>query len=522
MGPDGISYLDMGDAYLRGDWHTAVNVYWSPLYSWLLGAALKILRPSAYWEFPVVHVVNSFIFLGALASFEFLLRALIDWQRKRKPSGEDGLVSLPPWAWYLIGYSVFLWISFELMKLEQVTPDMCVAAFVYLASGLLLRIRGGCTAWFTFALLGIVLGFGYLAKAILFPLSFIFFGVALFSVGHLRKAAPRVLLAVVIFLAIGGPFIAALSIAMSRPTFGESGRLNYIWYVDRPDWIRLPANAFRHPISRIHEAPVVYEFARPIRGTYPLWENPAYWNEGLKAHFDLKAQATALKITGLEYYNILYLSEAGLLAGLIVLFCLTPSPLSSLSAVCENWHLLIPAVAALGAYSLIHFEGRLIGPFILLLWLGIFSGVRLPQRGESGKLAMGAVLAIVITMGGQVAASTLLDVVQQRQKAPVDWEVAQALNRLGIQPGDKVASIRHPYWEFYYWARLARIQVIAEMPPEEVDRFWSSSPQVQEEVTRAFANTEAKAIITRAPPSCASTTAWTKLGDTDYYAYLLH
>jgi hypothetical protein len=31
---------DIGDAYVRGDWHSAVNAYWSPLYSWFLGLAL--------------------------------------------------------------------------------------------------------------------------------------------------------------------------------------------------------------------------------------------------------------------------------------------------------------------------------------------------------------------------------------------------------------------------------------------------------------------------------------------------
>jgi hypothetical protein len=27
---DGISYLDIGDAYWRGDWHMAINAFWSP------------------------------------------------------------------------------------------------------------------------------------------------------------------------------------------------------------------------------------------------------------------------------------------------------------------------------------------------------------------------------------------------------------------------------------------------------------------------------------------------------------
>ncbi len=34
--PDGVNYLDVADAYRRGDWSSAINGYWSPLYSWLL------------------------------------------------------------------------------------------------------------------------------------------------------------------------------------------------------------------------------------------------------------------------------------------------------------------------------------------------------------------------------------------------------------------------------------------------------------------------------------------------------
>ena len=49
MNPDGVSYLDIGDAYWRGDWHNAINAYWSPMYSWILGLFVRALKPSAYW-----------------------------------------------------------------------------------------------------------------------------------------------------------------------------------------------------------------------------------------------------------------------------------------------------------------------------------------------------------------------------------------------------------------------------------------------------------------------------------------
>jgi len=192
MNADGISYLDMGDAYLRGDWDMAVNAYWSPLYSWLLGSAMLVFRPSAYWEFPLVHLVNFFIYLCTLACFHFFMMQLIHYQKYRLtiPS-ESGYEGYPEWVLMAFGYSLFIWSSLSLITVSIVTPDMCVAAFVFLASGILLRIRTGSTRWLTFIILGVVLGFSYLAKAIMFPMSFIFLLISLFLVGDFRKALPE-------------------------------------------------------------------------------------------------------------------------------------------------------------------------------------------------------------------------------------------------------------------------------------------------------------------------------------------
>jgi hypothetical protein len=74
---DGVQYLDLGDAYMRHDWHDAANSYWSPLYSWVQGGTLATIRPSSQTEFPVVHTVNFAIFLTVLAAFEFFLSTLL-------------------------------------------------------------------------------------------------------------------------------------------------------------------------------------------------------------------------------------------------------------------------------------------------------------------------------------------------------------------------------------------------------------------------------------------------------------
>ena len=87
MNPDGVSYLDLGDAFVRGDLAQAVSAYWPSLYAFILGAAVGLLRPAPAWEFPLVHAVNFLLYLGALASLEFLLAAW-RWRAIRtRPAG---------------------------------------------------------------------------------------------------------------------------------------------------------------------------------------------------------------------------------------------------------------------------------------------------------------------------------------------------------------------------------------------------------------------------------------------------
>ena len=73
---DGISYVDMGDAQLRGDWAMGINPYWSPLYPLLQGAALRLTKPSTYNQLFVIAIADFLIYLFALACFDFLLRTV--------------------------------------------------------------------------------------------------------------------------------------------------------------------------------------------------------------------------------------------------------------------------------------------------------------------------------------------------------------------------------------------------------------------------------------------------------------
>src|SRR5437868_7153477 len=118
MNPDGISYLDVGDAFVQHDWTVAINGWWSPLYAWISGVVINAVRPAPQWEFPLVHAVNFLIFTFALFAFRFFLSSLLTLTRTKytRPFPASGEVEfLPEWCVELMGYAIFLWISLEVI-----------------------------------------------------------------------------------------------------------------------------------------------------------------------------------------------------------------------------------------------------------------------------------------------------------------------------------------------------------------------------------------------------------------------
>jgi hypothetical protein len=71
-----------------------------------------------------------------------------------------------------------------------------------------------------------------------------------------------------------------------------------------------------------------------------------------------------------------------------------------------------------------------------------------------------------------------------------------------------------------FWARLARVQIVAEMLGWQADDFWLGDSALQSDVLQAFANTGAEAIVAENVPSYASLTGWHRIGNTSYYVYI--
>ncbi len=187
----------------------------------------------------------------------------------------------------------------------------------------------------------------------------------------------------------------------------------------------------------------------------------------------------------------------------------------------ENLYLLLPAAMAMGMYGLVYVEDRYVAAFVLLFWAAILSGMRLLDSKESRRLATCVTLVVVILFAPKILGATASDLIGSLDRsAHQQWEVAEGLRKMGVQPGDKVATIGSGFKA--YWARLARVSIVAEIPREGVDSFWAASPSAQSQVMPIFAKTGAKVVVAEKMPSFVLVSGWQRIGTTDYYRYLLH
>lgn len=537
MNPDGISYLDMGDAYFRGDWKMAINAQWSPLYSWIIASGLHIFHPSIRLEFIIVHLMQFLIYVFTIYCFHFFLMEIIRWNQKQ---ASPKILVLSNRVWFLIGYSLFIWSSLKLITLTNETPDMIAVALLYLSTAMTLRILNGGLSVLNFILLGIFLGLGYLARAPFFPLAFIFLIIIFVGIKNSGRALPLTLAALLSFLSLSGPFIYALSTSKGRFTVGESGKLNYAWKVNKVPqqyihWRGTPGfGKPKHPTRKIFDAPPIYEFATPISGTYPPWYDPTYWYDGIEAHFNLKQEIARMVVSLRLCIDAFFHTEDNsatysifgadaLTIASLVLFLISDRKRFLLKDLARQYPLLVPSFFGLAMYVLVWVQPRYIAGYLVLLWLGIFSSIRLAETSEKKNLseAVAVAVSLVLIVGSSVP--LIFDFYGDFRNSVsgktdfVSADIAEGLQKIGIPPGSKVSDIGYSFEA--YWARLARDKIVSEITNDDANEFWKANADVRNEVYKKFAETGASIVVTNHPPDWANLDGWNEIGHTKFFVH---
>ncbi len=484
MGPDGRSYLEVAQAYLRHDWAMAINAYWSPLCPWFLAVVFGVARPSWRWEIPTLHAANLLIFPAAIAAFEFFWRGI--------PRNASGLPNLVLW---IFGYSLFVWLTVGLGG-----PDLWLEVMVYVTAGLMVRIRSNPETRH-FIWLGVALAFGYFAKAVLFPMAFVFLMVLLTTQAPPKKIARTA----AIFLAISAPQIVLLSHAKRHLTFSESGPLTLAWSnwnIPVRNWQGQPVGSGTptHPTRLIHQHPAVFEFNGPINSSYPPWYDPSYWNDGLRFHF---VPGVVLRHVMQNARGIVswFLHPRVWILAMLVLAAL--STRSSFAGIATHWFLLLPAIAAFAMYSLTFAQARYMPAWETMVWAAFLFGLRI--RGESPKrflpwLAGGTAAVMLLSSANAIRATFAYG---RYDDATPDYRIVEELQQLGLRDGEKVAAIG--FDNDAQWAYLARLSIVAEINLDQTCEFWSATPATQREVLDQLKRAGASLVVARVKSGMRST-----------------
>lgn len=500
VSPDSISYLDVGDDYWKGNWHSAFNSYWSPLYSWITALVNHLLKPSIRWEFPLIHASTFLIFIAALCAFEFFWREVL---LASQSEGEE-LYAMP--AMWALAYVIFLYFHLVVHELWVVSPDLLVATLVYLAAALILKKVSGRGGALEAAILGIVLGLGYLAKApmMLFAM-FVIVGTAIVEWNR-RKGRLRFAVMVVMFLAVVLPYVLLLSYHKGYITAGDSAKLNQAWLVNGVHpmyrhWQGDAAHPALHPTRKISQWPEVYEFREPIPGTYPVWYDPTYWNAGVDSSVHVRNEFVAVAANLFRYTRFLFTETALFtIPMLLLVFAGKPNQWSRVAT--SYWPAIVPCLAMFAVYGMAIWEARYISAFAAVLWTVALSSVRFGKSGLGPRILRSAAWLLVIAVGFNILLVLFYRALDtSREQARV--VIAEQLSAMGIRPGTEMAIVGDGFGA--YWARLARIRLIAEIPQalptgDSAAAFWSLDSDGRDKILALLRASGAKAVLAENPP----------------------
>lgn len=520
---DSISYFDMSDGVLRGgDWHRLINGMYSALYPFLLGLFRRSFHVSPPNEIAAAHLFGVVLFVFAFACFEFFLASAVRCLESRPQAWGAGVaaVPLPKWAFLSVAYCVFLWSAIEHISLIMPRADMLLSGFIFVAAGLLLRMKNQPARWKSYMVFGAVLGIGILAKEAMLPIGLLMLLTSFFLVQNWRPALKMAPVAATIMFCIGCLYFVPLSIQKGHFTLGEAGRSVYTVNVDQasPHWYLQSTGSakgsFLHPPQKIFSNPPAYAFPFQPRVTEPLRYDQSYWLAGVRPHLDLHRELAAIRLSAKTFARLF--RELGIvLATILILLFLSGTREQIRSAVLSAWPVSLIGVIGCLMYAVIVVEPRYVTAFLTLCCVGLLVGLPLPaqiSRKTAQLIALGSFVFLLFPVAHYVYTSYA----PSRNDAA---EAAKALQQLGVKAGDPVARISPSNADLTV-ERILRAEITAEVDKDRSAEFWKVPVATQEALLQTFAAHGAKAVIATSPVLNAQNQAeWIRLGSTQYWAW---
>jgi 4-amino-4-deoxy-L-arabinose transferase-like glycosyltransferase len=565
---DAVAYMDIGDNLRAHRWAGIVNGYWHPMYPAFLSFGHILLHATLRTELRAYYSVNFAIFLLEMLAIVLFADALLRLRATLQPASDSAAPNflLTRYPLRYLAVALLVIASQRELSLGKVRPDALLQAFLLFALAALLAHLATNRLRYA-ALMGLALGCAYLTKsfAFLFALCCILALVAFRWIWLKHKTAqvvPAALIALATFALVAGPYVAALSRQHGRLDFGDSGSLNYAWFVAGTEKMHLQPYQtsqfgsadvhLKHPERELLHSPLILSYAEMPFGTYPDWFDPTYWNDQIKPHFSLRGELSRSARDCVLFARYVFNHPEALI--LLALF-LTLGARPTL-----RWRPRSPAnpfwiaplllgVAIWGIYAIVNTEERYVTVAYLTIILTLFATLRLPDSSssfwQSQNLSSGPSLrpiasTLIFLLALLAVAEPLRTVLDDRRNLSVDgslrgwysptqFQAAKGLRALGVQPGDTVACVGFvACLDDPYWARLAGVRILTEIydPGTHAYLFLSNMPNRDQAIAIARA-TGAKVLVAEFGQARVSDADpffrnWHQLDDTTFYALQLN
>jgi hypothetical protein len=449
LNPDGVSYVDMARSFVRHGPGALINGYWSPVYPALIGISMLLVRPDNDVLFPLVRAIGFVVFAITTGIFAYLVRQFLS-----RFSGDE--LARARAAAAALAWSAYLLLILKATGLFLVTPDVGVAGFVFAGASALLAITAsprGVRWWIGF---GVVAAVGYWWKAILFPVAGVSIAIAGIIAYRRRDGWIGPVAASGAFGLCALALVIPVSALTGRATFGETGRLNQLWYVnaapniqDRctelagrptPDFGVIAAD------SLIAGAPRTCAMTDEWpEATLPLWYDPSRWYRETSARFSARETVAAVG------RDIGYLYEALRISGpLLAVIILAFGGVAVVTRAGRSTTLPLVALAAAPTafYLIVYVELRHVTPFLLV---ALIAGAQaLLARRSPWATRVLVISAVVVTAEAAwlISRPTLSrlsifrhEILDHPRPTQTSIIVARALRAKGLKPGDRVATL---------------------------------------------------------------------------------
>ena len=553
---DAVAYMDIGDLIRSHQWAGVVNGYWHPLYPATLALGHTLFHPTRFTELHVFYMVNFGIFLLEMLAIVAFTDSVILLREERAIATNDNAASfvVNKYALRYLGVALLVFASQRELSVGKIRPDALLQALLLFGMAALLRHLATSRLHYA-ALAGFALGLAYLTKsfAFLFTLLCIAALIAfrwLWQKHSFARIAPAAALTLVCFGIVAGPYIVALSKQKGRFDFGDSGSLNYAWYVGGTQKLHLQNGHpelygssevhLKHPNQVLMTSPLILSYKQLPYGTYPDWFDTTYWNDQIKTHINPRGQAHAI-VRDLELTARYLLNHPEMLALLAVLLLLGARP-----AFCRrfsgNGFWVVPLALGIAIwiiYGMVNVEERYVTIGFVAILMPLFAALtpRLAVRSAALSAAVPALVMLTALMAVGESSRIVLDSRRNLSTArsPGGWyqpdifRAARALNELGVNPGDTIACVgKRACLNDIYWARLAGVHILTEIyQPTPFPYVSLSDIPNREEAFEAVRREGAKVLVGYfSAGSMTGTTpltaGWQQLDGTPYYALPLN